>query len=202
MLAHCICPGWGCWLMQAASAAVLCPTISLRSNPERRTPFATAVRWQEQGGKKQTDSRCHSPVCFSSPSLPSSPRLLSCWIPGGVQLPLQSSQPLLTHCALAGWSILASCSASSAEQGSNWNSSSNGGPCSKMDRHKYTHLWEQHEAAAEGIPCSQELDYEMILFFNVREQWVKPVRRENLSCSSPITAVGWRTPLICKGSAS
>lgn len=122
---------------------------------------------------------------------------------GGVQLPLQSSQPLLTHCALAGWSILASCSASSAEQGSNWNSSSNGGPCSKMDRHKYTHLWEQHEAAAEGIPCSQELDYEMILFFfNVGEQWVKPVRRENLSCSSPITAVGWRTPLICKGSAS
>lgn len=58
------------------------------------------------------------------------PRLLSCWIPGGVQLPLQSSQPLLTHCALAGWSILASCSASSAEQGSNWNSSSNGGPSS------------------------------------------------------------------------
>lgn len=34
-----------------------------------------------------------------------------------------------------------------------------------MDRHKYTHLWEQREAAAEGIPCSQELDYEMILFF-------------------------------------
>lgn len=95
--------------------------------------------------------------------LTSSPFLLDSGV--GVQLPLQSSQPLLTHCALAGWSILASCSASSAEQGSNWNSSSNGGPCSKMDRHKYTHLWEQCEAAAEGIPCSRELDYEMILFF-------------------------------------
>lgn len=66
--------------------------------------------------------RCREPL--------GAPRLLSCWIPGGVQLPLQSSQPLLTHCALAGWSILASCSASSAEQGSNWNSSSNGGPSS------------------------------------------------------------------------
>ncbi|KAM6310909.1 uncharacterized protein O3Q21_010906 [Podargus strigoides] len=73
---------------------------------------------------------------------------------GNFRLLLQSSQPLLTHRAFAGcsWlprSILASCSASSAEQGNNRNSSNSGGPCSKTDRRKYTQPEEQDRAAVE-----------------------------------------------------